>query len=40
MFPLSVPRTFKIVATAFLVESFFSKITGEISAFCNSSESS
>ena len=40
MFPMSVPITFKIAATASLVESLFSKVTGEISAFCNSVENS
>ena len=39
VFPLSVPRTFKIAGRASMVESLFSKVT-ETSAFCNSVEKS
>ena len=36
MFSVSVPRIFEITGKAPVVESLPSKVTGEISAFCNS----
>ena len=36
MFSVSVPRIFEITGKASVVESLLSKVTGEISVFCNS----
>ena len=40
MFRVIVPRIFKIAGKASVVESLFSKVTGEISTFYNSFENS
>ena len=40
MFSASVPRTFEIAGKASVVELLLSKVTGEISAFCNSFKNS
>ena len=36
MFPVNYPRISKIGGRVLVVEKRFSKVTGEISAFCNS----
>ena len=35
MFPVSVPRIFEIVGWATVMDTLFSKVTEEISAFCD-----
>ena len=36
MFPVSVPRTFKIAEGASVMELLFTKVTGDIFTLCNS----